>query len=314
MTSRSSPLAPSVGARIDRDAALQVEAEDRRVAERQVDERAATTVMPTQPSSDAQRRRRFIPGCRRTVVGVARRRLRRVGRWLRSASAACPPVPRVDLALDRGRGRRGSARRRRSRARHLSSSNAGDEAVDARRRHHLVADLERRLQRLLLAHPPPLRADHQEVHRQRDEQEDPELDEAAPPPPESSSAARIDEDVHRFRFRSGPDGPGTAGILPTAVDGPAAPLSRPDGQHLGPQRGERAGGDRRPHPRHQLQRPGDVVHADQPGGRRLADRRRGGGGSRGCGGRTPRTAQSASIGSSLVGVAGRLDVQLAGAS
>ena len=53
----------------------------------------------------------------------------------------------------------------------LPGFEAGDEAVDARRQHHLVADLEARLQLALLAHLALPRAQQEEVHRHDDEQQ-----------------------------------------------------------------------------------------------------------------------------------------------
>ena len=85
---------------------------------------------------------------------------------------------------------------------------------------HLVADLERGLHRLLLAHPPPLRADHQEVHRQRDQQQDPELDEAGGAAAAVVFGGEDGEDVHRVPFPISPGGrPGRRRILPTRVTG-----------------------------------------------------------------------------------------------
>ena len=59
-----------------------------------------------------------------------------------------------------------------------------------------------------------------------------------------------------YRWRRSPDRPR---VTPTTASTSAA------------QRGERAGGDRLAGPGHQVQRPGDVVQADQAGGGRLAD-------------------------------------------
>ena len=89
---------------------------------------------------------------------------------------------------------------------------AGDEPVDAGRRHHLVADLERRLEGLLLAHPPTLRPDHQEVHRQRDQQQDAELDDGGCRRRRRSSAARM---VRRCMVSVFPIVPRPSGRVPS---------------------------------------------------------------------------------------------------
>ncbi len=71
---------------------------------------------------------------------------------------------------------------------------AGDLAEQAGRGDDLVTDLDRPLQFLGFTSAPALRADHEEVHRERDEQQDSELhDGATPPPPESPEASRAME-------------------------------------------------------------------------------------------------------------------------
>ena len=56
---------------------------------------------------------------------------------------------------------------------------AGDLAEHPGGGHDLVADLDRPLQLLGFTGPPALRADHEEVHRERDEQQDSELQDGA---------------------------------------------------------------------------------------------------------------------------------------
>ena len=56
---------------------------------------------------------------------------------------------------------------------------ARDGAEDAGGGDDLVAHLDRSLEILLLANPAPLRPDQEEIHRERDQQEDAELDDGA---------------------------------------------------------------------------------------------------------------------------------------
>src|ERR1700761_4052833 len=88
--------------------------------------------------------------------------------------------------------------------------------------------------------------------------------------------------------------------------------SAPDGQHLGAQLGEGAGGDRGPGPGQQGERPGQVVDADQPRCRRLTNREEvaqvAAAVAGADGARAVRVERSV-----LEAVAGRLDVELAGA-
>ena len=187
----------------DRHAALQVEAEDRRVAEAEVDEqqhdgddddaeqRGPAGGDASFDVSSARRRRNVVVVVGRFgSVGLASA----VGRR-RSAAA------RVDLALDRARAMRICTSSSISSQTRVALE-AGDEPVDAGGRDHLVADLERRLQRLLLAHAGARcgRIMRKYIASGISRRIPSWMSGAAAA--ESSSAARMREDVHRVPIRS----------------------------------------------------------------------------------------------------------------
>ena len=170
-------------------------------------------------------RRSVVVGRRRSVASC-RRCCRRAATTCRTRAASVRAEPAgVDLALDGGAADADL---------HVVVDlqpdpillEPGDEAVDAGGGHHLVADLQLGLHRLLLTHPPPLRADHQEVHRQRDQQQDAERDDAAAAAADVSQAAEDGRRSSSSSFRS----PGGA----WAGGEPTQPVL-PDGQHLAAQ-------------------------------------------------------------------------------
>ncbi len=167
-----------------------------------------------------------------------------------------------------------------------------DEAVDTGRGEHLVAVADRALHAPgVSTQPAPLRPDHQEVHGHEDEADEHERqdDDAAA----STVVGRLRSAARKLSIfkdqscRGSP--PGRRRASHSGHDARATALS-PDGEYLGSARCRRCPtAIAARHRRHQVERPREVVDADEPRCRRARrpDRRRRG--SRGCDERTRRS-------------------------
>ena len=183
MTTRSSSVAPSVGVRTTDTPPCRSRPRTGVLPKPRLRARP-TTATPTMTSSDVHSRRRFIPRCRgwERLPSCRRRSDRRRGGLRRLRPYVRDRAAGVDLALDRRPVDPDLDVLVDLQPDSIVLLEAGDEAIDARGRHDLVTDLECGLQGLLVPRLSALGPDHQEVHRQWDEQEDAELGDGSTAP------------------------------------------------------------------------------------------------------------------------------------
>ena len=130
----------------------------------------------------------------------------------------------------------------------------GDDAVDARRRHDLVADLGLANQRLLLANPLLLRTDQEGVH-------------------EPKGDGKKKKCAHGEGSREFGDGALSRLVRgSTSITSPEQASAVPGGPHVSSEGLERALLDRGPHAVDEAQQPADVVQGEQASGGRLIGR------------------------------------------